>query len=331
MRTLKEYAAILEEAIGALPMPRDTYPTLYDPIRYALSSGGKRLRPVLTLMAAEACAKGDIMDNGVFRQAMQTALAVEVFHNFTLLHDDIMDRSDLRRGRPTVHVKYNEAAAILSGDTMLTYATMLAMNVDDTILRDVLATFNQGAMDVYHGQALDMAFESRELQRVTIDEYISMISLKTGALLATALKLGALVAHTDSVTATALYDFGMALGIAFQIRDDYLDIYGATEAFGKPCGADVACRKKGYMALMAVRSDTGRGEMMKIYSGGYSPSEEVEAARRLYDSLGMEAECTQAIKQYSDRALAMLAKADISPEGRAALTALTHKLTGRTF
>lgn len=330
MRTFKEYTSIVEEALASLPMPQDCYPTLYDPIRYALSSGGKRLRPVLALMAADACRKdGDTPR--LTTQALQVALAVEVFHNFTLLHDDIMDRSDMRRGRPAVHVKYNEAAAILSGDAMLTYATMLAMDVDGDVLREVLAAFNQGAMDVYHGQALDMAFERRGLQDVTIDEYLGMISLKTGALLATALKLGALVAGADRATVDALHEFGMALGIAFQIRDDYLDIYGKTESFGKPCGADVACRKKGYLALTAVRTETGRREILKIYSGGYAPSDEVAAARALYDSLGMEAECTHAIADYSHRALESLAKADISAEGRAALEALTHRLTGRHY
>lgn len=329
MPTLQEYTAKVEEALAALVMPKDRYPTLYEPIRYALSSGGKRLRPVLALIAAEACAAGDKAE--IKKQAMHVALAVEVFHNFTLLHDDIMDRSSLRRGRPTVHVKYNEAAAILSGDAMLTYATILASEVDEEVLRPVLDTFNRGAMDVYHGQALDMAFEVRELQDVSIEDYIEMISLKTGALLATSLKLGALVARADLTTVNALYDFGMALGIAFQIRDDYLDIYGATEAFGKPCGADVACRKKAFPALMAARSENGRPEILKIYSGGYPTAEEVAAARTLYDSLGMEAECSQAIGLYSDRALAALANANISASGRATLIALNQNLTGRNY
>ncbi len=331
MRTFKEYTAIVEEALGALPMPLDLYPTLYGPIRYALSSGGKRLRPVLALMAFDACKREDVADPQLTKQAMKVALAVEVFHNFTLLHDDIMDRSDMRRGRPTVHVKYNEAAAILSGDAMLTYSTMLAMEVDGEVLGDVLTAFNRGAMDVYHGQALDMDFERRRLQDVSVEDYLAMISLKTGALLATALRVGALVAHADQATADALYEFGVALGIAFQIRDDYLDIYGDPESFGKPCGADVICRKKAYLALSAVGTEAGRKEILKIYSGGYAPSKEVMAARSLYDALGIESECTRAIEYYSNRASDCLIKAEISAEGRMALQDLTRKLTGRHY
>lgn len=320
---IKKYTQTVEEGLKALKLRTAEVPTLYEPIRYTLDGGGKRLRPVLAMMVCEAL-------GGTVEEALSPALGIEVFHNFTLLHDDVMDRSDMRRGRPTVHACWDENTAILSGDAMLTLATMLVSEVDDNILARVLKAFNKGAMDVYEGQALDMDFEQRS--DVTLPEYINMISLKTGALLATALKIGALTGNAApdfQATTEALYEYGMKLGIAFQIHDDYLDIYGNEKRLGKPIGGDVQNNKKTYLLLSALESGGAEAEALRCAMLMECGSHKLTVFREIYDKLGMAQKSRQATIDYCNAAIAALDKACISEEWRRNFEDLALSLTDR--
>lgn len=316
----KSYILMVERGLQELPLPTDSVPTLYDPIRYTLGGGGKRLRPVLTLMACEAFGKSA-------ETALNTALGIEVFHNFTLLHDDVMDRSDMRRGRSTVHVRWDENTAILSGDAMLTLATELVAKVPDSQLAEILRVFNRGAMDVYEGQALDMDFERRD--SVSLSEYIHMISLKTGALLATALHMGAIVGGADKKSAEALYRYGMQLGIAFQIHDDYLDIYGNETRLGKPIGGDVQNNKQTYLLLSALEHGGEEActlrEAMRMERG----KDKLNIFREIYDRLSIDAKCRQATIDYCNRAIEALHEADLSKDSQQRFEQLANALTDR--
>lgn len=318
---LKHYTRQIEQGLRSLPLSVDAaIPSLYEPIVYTLDGGGKRLRPVLTLMATEAfgadCAS-----------ALNAALGIEVFHNFTLLHDDVMDRSDLRRGRPTVHARWDQNTAILSGDAMLTLATQLVAQVPDTALRPVLQAFNQGAMDVYEGQALDMDFERRDT--VAIPEYIRMITLKTGALLATALKVGAIIGGADTERLEALYDFGIDLGIAFQIHDDYLDMYGNEERLGKPVGGDVQNNKQTYLLLTAFAHGGKEASALRQAMHMERGERKLAIFRRIYDDLGIADQCRQATVRYCNSAISALHRACLDPDQEARFAALANRLTDR--
>ena len=318
---LKHYTRQIEQGLRSLPLSVDAaIPSLYEPIVYTLDGGGKRLRPVLTLMAAEALGADSA-------SALNAALGIEVFHNFTLLHDDVMDRSDLRRGRPTVHARWDQNTAILSGDAMLTLATQLVAQVPDTALRPVLQAFNQGAMDVYEGQALDMDFERRDT--VTIPEYIRMITLKTGALLATALKVGAIIGGADTERLEALYDFGTDLGIAFQIHDDYLDRYGNEERLGKPVGGDVQNNKQTYLLLTAFAHGGKEASALRQAMHMERGERKLAIFRRIYDDLGIAYQCRQATVRYCNRAISALHRACLDPDQEARFAALANRLTDR--
>ena len=318
---LKHYTRQIEQGLRSLPLSVDAaIPSLYEPIVYTLDGGGKRLRPVLTLMAAEALGADSA-------SALNAALGIEVFHNFTLLHDDVMDRSDLRRGRPTVHARWDQNTAILSGDAMLTLATQLVAQVPDTALRPVLQAFNQGAMDVYEGQALDMDFERRDT--VTIPEYIRMITLKTGALLATALKVGAIIGGADTERLEALYDFGTDLGIAFQIHDDYLDMYGNEERLGKPAGGDVPNNKQTYLLLTAFAHGGKEAAALRQAMHMERGERKLAIFRRIYDDLGIADQCRQATVRYCNRAISALHRARLDPDQEARLDARANRLTDR--
>ena len=216
---------------------------LYEPIDYILQLGGKRIRPVLTLMATD-------IFSGEYKKALPAALAVEVFHNFTLVHDDIMDDAPLRRGMKTVHEKWNLNTGILSGDAMLILAYQYFENYEPKIFRNLAKLFSKTALEVCDGQQLDVDFEIRN--DVTIDEYINMIRLKTSVLVAAALKMGAIIAETNETDANSIYDFGLNLGIAFQLQDDYLDTFGNPATFGKQVGGDIIENKKTYLYLKAL-------------------------------------------------------------------------------
>lgn len=321
MKTIVEYSQIIEEAIKSLNLPIERLGGLYSPIVYGMSEGGKRLRPVLTLMACEAFGKS-------YEEAVKAGVALEMYHNFTLLHDDVMDNSDMRRGRPTVHRKWDANTAILSGDTMLTLATQLVMNVDNSILRDVLDTFNQMSIDVFEGQQMDMDFESRE--DVSLDEYMTMITGKTSALLGCAAKIGAIVAGCSKEDAESMYRFGVALGLAFQIQDDYLDVYGDEATFGKPIGGDILNNKKTFLMLSALQADA-EGDNKLFQTMQMSPSvAKVDAVREIYNSLGIPEICRKAIVEFSKEATDMIQSTSMCEEGKTMFKKLIENLVGRT-
>ena len=247
MYTFNEVLSIVNTEIEQINWKR--VPTgLYEPIEYILSLGGKRLRPAITLMSYDLYAD-DIMP------AVKPALGLEVFHNFTLLHDDIMDRADMRRGKPTVHKKWNDNTAILSGDVMQIEAYKLIAGTPVEHLKVVLDLFSKTATEICEGQQLDMEFESRT--NVTADEYIEMICLKTAVLLAAGAQIGAILGGGSDEDAANLYNFGNAIGLAFQLKDDLLDVYGNESNFGKKIGGDILCNKKTYLLIHALKKAEG--------------------------------------------------------------------------
>lgn len=270
---------------------------LYEPIAYALASGGKRLRPQFVLLAAQIFgAKPEVV--------MPAALAVELFHNFTLLHDDVMDHAAVRRGRPTVHVRWNDNTAILSGDQMLIEAYKQLGRLDAGCLPHVLALFNRMATEVCEGQQYDVDFESKA--DTTLDDYLMMIRLKTSVLIATALQTGACIAGADDAMQQALYAFGIHIGLAFQIQDDVLDVYGDPATFGKAIGGDILCNKKTYVLLTALdmADSATRTELQALLAAtAADPQAKIQAVTALYDRIGVRTVCGQAIEAYIAQAL----------------------------
>lgn len=320
MKTVSEYSAIIEDSIRGLEFPGGNLSSLYEPIKYALSAGGKRIRPVLVLMGAEAFGKD-------MAKAMNAAIGIEIFHNFTLLHDDVMDKSDVRRGRPTVHKKYDENTAILSGDTMLTVATQFVAKVDDDKLRRVVDTFNDMAIKVYEGQRLDMDFETTD--NISLDNYLEMIKGKTGSLLGAAAKIGAIIGGASDKDADKMYEYGVMTGLAFQIQDDWLDTFGDYISFGKPIGGDIRNAKKTYLYVAAFEEG---GETAKALHSAYEiPAGDmrVKAVTRLYEKLGMSEKCKKAVGSYSSKALKALNSTSLSEEEKEAFKKLAEKLIGR--
>lgn len=305
MKEYNEYVEMVSEAISNLRLPEKPA-GLYDPIRYTLDCGGKRLRPVLTLAATQAFGKDP-------KTAIHQAIAIEMFHNFTLLHDDVMDRADVRRGRPTVHVKWDERTAILSGDAMLTTANMLLAIKAGDALPQALELFNGTAMNIYEGQQYDMDFESRT--DVSVEEYIEMIRLKTSVLLGCATAMGALMAGADFETQIRMFDYGVNLGLAFQLQDDYLDTYGNPETFGKAIGGDILNDKKTWLLIMALAEDK-TGTVKSLLGDNSNPEEKITKVREVYDSLNLPERIHELISAYVDTAIKCLDQIDISPEAR---------------
>ena len=305
MRDYNEYLQIVKDAISNLRLPAQPS-GLYDPIRYALNCGGKRLRPVLTLPACEAMGKDP-------KSAIHQAIAIEMFHNFTLLHDDVMDKADVRRGRPTVHVKWNEETAILSGDAMLTTAGMLLAVKCGDHLPQALELFNGTAMNIYEGQQYDMDFEKRT--DVTVDEYMEMIRLKTSVLLGCSCGMGALMADAPFETQVRFFDYGVNLGLAFQLQDDYLDTYGNPETFGKAIGGDILNDKKTWLLIMAMNEDKS-GKIRSLLGPATDPDEKIKAVRSIYDELDLPQRAHELISAYIDTAIKCLDHMELSPEAR---------------
>ncbi|GAB2572965.1 polyprenyl synthetase family protein [Spirosoma areae] len=273
-------------------------PELYDPIRYIMSLGGKRMRPLMTLMAA-------YLFTDDWQKAVRPALGVEVFHNFTLMHDDIMDQAPLRRGQPTVHEKWNGNIAILSGDVMLVNAYQLLLNVEADKLKRALERFSRTAAEVCEGQQMDMNFETR--WDVTEAEYIDMIRLKTSVLLGYALELGGLIAGADSETTRHLYEGGMNIGIGFQLKDDLLDVYGDPVKFGKQVGGDIIANKKTFLLIEALQQATGtlRDELTDwLNRTRFDKAEKVRAVTTIYDQLTIRQLTEARINDYFDRGFA---------------------------
>ena len=283
---------------------------LYDPIHYLLSLGGKRIRPVLALAACEA-------EAGALDAAMPAAMAVELFHNFTLMHDDIMDEAPLRRGRPTVHTKWSENAAILSGDVMYTLALTALEGTPAEALADVLRMFNVTSKEVCEGQQSDMAFETRD--NVTVDEYVNMIRLKTSVLLAAAAAMGARSAGASTERVEAWYRYGVNVGLAFQIQDDFLDTFGESGATGKQVGGDILSDKKTLLWLTTEANEEGRKALapwvgVHPASGSDQGEAKITAVRAAMVAAGADAEAQRRMAQHVEEAVSALRTLNLSPE-----------------
>ncbi len=300
------------------------YPTtpegLYQPIEYTMSSGGKRLRPTLLLASAEAF-------GAEAETVKDQCLGIEMFHNFTLLHDDVMDGADLRRGRPTVHRRWSENTAILSGDAMLTMSVDLMMRCPDDRLRRVLDVFNRTAMEVYEGQQYDMDFENED--DVTVDQYLEMIRLKTSVLLGCAMKIGAIMAGASEDATEAMYNYGIDLGLGFQLQDDYLDTFGDPLIFGKQIGGDILNDKKTWLMITAVTEDRS-GLMTSSRLDRLDEDEKISQVTSVYKTLGLDSRIRELIKEYSERAISHIEKVDIKPDAREYFTSLARKLVDRS-
>lgn len=302
MFTPEYLAEYINKAIDQIKYPEQPA-GLFDPIRYAMGSGGKRLRPVLTLGACAALG-ADIA------AVRNQALGVEMYHNFTLLHDDVMDHADMRRGRPTVHRKWNESTAILSGDAMLTMAGQFMSRCDATITWRVMELFNTTAMEVYEGQQYDMDFENR--MDVSVDEYMEMIRLKTSVLLGCSCKLGAIVAGANEYECRALYDYGIKLGLAFQLEDDLLDTFGDPGIFGKNIGGDIINDKKTWLLISALNSDRC-DEISSLIGCGIDAQTKIAKVKAIYEDLGLKQKCTELIGRYIDSAIETLRGIEMVP------------------
>lgn len=321
MKRISEYSALAEAEIRSLDLPKEKLDGLYAPVEYGMQAGGKRLRPTLLLMTADAF-------GACPEKALRPAVGIEMFHNFTLLHDDVMDKSDKRRGRPTVHSKWDSNTAILSGDTMLTLATKLIADVDDSILRPVLDTFNDQALRVYEGQRLDMDFEEQE--EVALDEYLDMIKAKTGALLGGAAKIGALIGGASREDAEKMYEFGVMLGVAFQIEDDYLDTFGNPDTFGKTIGGDINNNKKTFLMVKAMSMGGANAEALKVAMKLPEGPTKVKTVTRIYEAMGLPAISRAEASAFSSKALAAIKKTSLSDDAREVYRSFIEKLIGRS-
>lgn len=296
---------------------------LYEPIEYILGLGGKRIRPVLTLMAAEVF-------DADYKAALPAAMAVEVFHNFSLVHDDIMDDAPLRRGQVTVHEKWDLNTGILSGDAMLILAYQYFEQYEPEVFRDLAKLFSKTALEVCEGQQWDVDFEERN--NVKVSEYLKMIEYKTAVLVAAAMKMGAIVAKASEKEADLIYEFGLNLGIAFQLQDDYLDAFGDPETFGKQVGGDIIENKKTYLYLRALKLATPEkgAELQYLYSLELEDNtKKIEASKAIFNESGASKSTQEAIEMYTFKAFETLDKMDISTEKKDILRTFGENLMGR--
>ena len=322
MKTSQELFEKVNAFIDKLPYNREPK-SLYEPIKYVLSLGGKRIRPVLALLAYNLW-KDDP------ERILMPAVAIETYHNYTLLHDDLMDNADKRRGHVTVHKKWDANTAILSGDSMLVVAYQRLASVDHTKLKPVLDLFTETALEIGEGQQYDMDFEHRN--DVKEEEYIEMIRLKTSVLLACALKIGAILADAPASDADALYKFGEQIGLAFQLQDDLLDVYGDPKVFGKEIGGDIMCNKKTYMLINAFNraNDAQKKELQKWCSGEkFDRKEKVAAVTKLYNEIGIRELCKAKIEYYFEEGKKWLDQVAVADERKAELRAYTNKMMKR--
>ena len=318
----EEILAMVNQGLADLQLERQPF-GLYKPIRYVLSIGGKRVRPVLLLIAYNMY-KDDV------QTVLPSAVAVETYHNYTLLHDDVMDRAEVRRGKPCVHKVWNENTAILSGDSMLVMAYQLVAQCPSGCLKPVLDLFTATALEIGEGQQYDVDFEER--MDVKAEEYIEMIRLKTSVLLACALKMGALQAGAPAEDCDLLYRFGESVGLAFQLQDDLLDVYGDFDTFGKRIGGDILCNKKTYMLIKALEGadETQRRQLEHwIDAKEYNPDEKVAAVTSLYNEIGVRALCEDLINKYFEEARQVLDKVSLPAEKKEVLWQYALGLLGR--
>lgn len=322
LKTFNEISEIISSEVSRLNWNKNPL-QLYEPIGYVLSMGGKRVRPALTLLACNMFTH-DIMP------AVKPALGIEIFHNFTLLHDDIMDQADIRRGKPTVHKKWDDNTAILSGDMMQIIAYQYISETPAPYLKQVLDLFSVTAGEICEGQQYDMDFERRE--DVSAEEYLEMIRLKTAVLLGCALKCGALIGGASDSDAQNLYDFGINIGLAFQLKDDLLDVYGNEATFGKKIGGDILNNKKTYLLIHALKLAKGEisedlnNWMQKSYQ---QPEEKIAAVTEIYNLLGVKKICEDKMNFYYERALANLRNITVEEHKKHEITRLAMQLMHR--
>lgn len=322
MYTISELQTLINESIHHEKIGREPY-SLYDPINYTLNAGGKRIRPALVLMACN-------LFSDEIKKALKPAIGLEIFHNFTLLHDDIMDHADIRRGNPTVHKKWNENTAILSGDAMFIKAYEYILECESTNYREILKVFNNTALEVCEGQQYDMEFENRF--DVTESEYLRMIELKTSVLLAAALKIGAMIGGASRKDADLLYEFGRNIGLAFQLQDDLLDVYGDVNVFGKEIGGDIVANKKTMMLIKALELAKGKDlEDLKkcINQNEFNRVEKIEKVTGIYDKLNIKELVQNKIMVLNNSALEYLNQIDVADHKKSELKKLAEKLVNR--
>lgn len=322
MRSFNEISRIVNQAIENLDWSMEPK-GLYAPIEYILSLGGKRIRPAMTLMAAE-------LFDGILEEALAPALGIEIFHNFTLLHDDIMDKAPIRRGKPTVHIKWNDNTAILSGDVMQIAAYQFIAKCPPAKLPEVLSLFSTTAAEICEGQQYDMDFENR--MDVSEEEYLNMIRLKTAVLLGCSLKTGAVLAGASSENSGNLYEFGINLGLAFQLMDDLLDVYGDSKTFGKQVGGDILANKKTFMLIKALEKAEGKlkdelNECLALKE--FDPVVKVKQVTEIYNQLEIKAACEEKMNEYYLKATKNLEAVDIHWEKKKELTILADTLMNR--
>ncbi|WP_430614077.1 polyprenyl synthetase family protein [Flavobacterium sp. JP2137] len=322
MQSIIDYKNQIAQHIDAIALtgkPEE----LYAPIAYILSLGGKQIRPVLTLMAAE-------IFGSTAKEALAAATAIELFHNFSLIHDDIMDQASLRRGHQTVHEKWDVNTGILSGDAMLILAYQYFENYEPVVFKELAKLFSKTAIEVCEGQQWDVNFEDRH--DVEISGYLKMIEYKTAVLVGAALKMGAIVAKTSDKNADLIYDFGLNLGIAFQLQDDYLDAFGDVASFGKRIGGDILENKKTYLYLRAVQraNQAEKQQLIAAYSNTADDEEQkINAVKALFLSTGSVVDSTELIESYTQKALSVLELIDIEDSKKEVLRQFSKNLMGR--
>ena len=324
MKTADEILRMINEYLDNLPYERRPK-GLYEPIEYVLSIGGKRIRPTLMMLGYNL-----YKDNP--ERILPSAIALETYHNYTLLHDDLMDNADVRRGNPTVHKKWDANTAILSGDSMLVLAYQRMAECPVEKLKPVLDLFTETALEIGEGQQFDMEFETRS--DVREDEYIEMIRLKTSVLLACALKMGAILADASEEDAESLYRFGEQIGLAFQLQDDYLDVYGDPAVFGKAIGGDIMCNKKTYMLINAFNLATEEQRVALshwVNAENPDPKEKIAAVTDLYNKIGIRQLAEAKIQYYFDESRKYLAAVNVPEERKAELKAYTDKMMHREY
>lgn len=322
MKTSEQLLSLVEQALNGIEYP-NVPQGLYEPISYTLQGGGKRIRPVLALMCYNAFCE-DV------EKVLPAALGIEIYHNHTLLHDDLMDHAEVRRSRPTVHVKWDANTAILSGDTMLIMACHFMQQTDAVRKGEMMDLFIRTMDEICQGQQYDMNFENRS--DVTETEYIEMIRLKTSVLLGCAAKMGALCANASASDAQALYDFAMNVGLAFQLRDDYLDVYGDPAVFGKAIGGDIRCGKKTFLLIRALsKMDAeGQAELLKtLHDTDLDPEVKVSTVRATYDRLSIQQECREAIDAFYNKARVHLEQTSLNAEAKDYLWQFAQTLLNR--
>jgi len=317
LQSLQDQLAVVLEALELPSEPK----SLYEPISYTLANGGKRMRPLLVLMGCKVF-------NEDVSQAIHPALGIEVFHNFTLLHDDIMDNAPIRRGKPAVHTKWDSNIAILSGDAMMILAYQELCKTDASALPLVLDVFNKTALEVCEGQQLDMDFETAE--NVSISDYLNMIRLKTAVVLGGGLKVGAIIGKAQSEQADLLYDFGLNTGIAFQLQDDILDVYGESHKVGKQKGGDILSAKKTFLLIKAMELANGeQAASLKGWLQSGSEMEKVQAVTEIYDQIGIRELAEARMWDFYDKGIASLNQLEGNTEWIELLRVFSRQLMHR--